>query len=146
MPGPQTTRLEITNTRQRSQVSTKIAASAAGDHDRSTRPHEIAGKHLTPLFVEESVVVWRVAGRVERGQHSIPGGDPFAVRERLRGRANDGLRPALQNGGNSRRVIAVRVREEDEREWAAGQPGGDRFEVRGIADARIDERGRAGSR
>ena len=46
-----------------------------------------------------------------------------------------------QNGGNSRRVIAVRVREEDEREWAAGQPGGDRFEVRGIADARIDERG-----
>ena len=70
---------EIADAAQRREVFREVAALAGGDDDRSSTPGEIAAVEVARLFVEEAEVVRRVAGRVQRDQPRVAGGDDLAV-------------------------------------------------------------------
>ena len=108
-PGRQAGWREIADAAQRRQVLREIAAFAGRDDDGAAAPGEVAAIEIARRLVEEAEVVGRVAGRVQRQQLRVAGGDDLAVRQRSGGK----LRTAA--GASARAAPEYRRRDPDGR-------------------------------
>ena len=132
---------EIPDAAQRCEVFREIAALAGGDDDRSSTPGEIAAVEVARLFVEEAEVVRRVAGRVQRDQSPVAGGDDLAVAAAVRREIQDAdLGPALEQRRNAVSMVRMRVGDQHSSEARLAKRTGDGVEMRRSADAGVDER------
>ena len=97
---------EIADAAQRCEVLREIAALAGGNDDGAAAPGEVAAVEVACRFVEETEVVRRVAGRVQRDQLPVAGGDDLAVAAAVRGEIADAcLGPALEERRHAADVV-----------------------------------------
>ena len=111
--------------------------------------HQIGAEDRPRRLVPQHHVIRRVPGRVHDFEIALAGRDALAVDERRprqrldvlarpRHLAERGRRPARRQGRRSRGVIRMRMGDQHPR-GPSGHRGGDRLEMLGLADARIDQ-------
>ena len=134
-------------TLQRRQVLTQVPAASSGNHDRRPDGDHVA-ENRSPLGDRTST---RDRAH-DRACGSRPDRDPARTRAvSLSARQPDSpamrplacvdRRPSRAKRGDTGRVIGMAVRHEHARERAAAEPGRDRIDMTGLADAGVDERG-----
>lgn len=135
------------NAFQRAQVRAQPAAAACRNHDRRAVNDHVTAVEPARRGVPETDVVERVAWRVNHGEHGVAGANLLPVGERGPAGfiADDPFGgfdrwPARAKRGHAARVVAVAVRDEDPAKRSAAEGVRDRVNVRGNADAGVNQR------
>ena len=127
---------------ERPEVIAQAAAFAGGDNDGAADSREVPAEEIARDIVEETEMIGRVAGCVDRAQTSASSVDQLAIPKRITdlAAANRHLRPSREQFRHTRHMIDVVMGEKDEVQRSGGEVLRNGVDVLGPADAGIDQR------